>query len=308
MNKLNSSTNGRRLPSLSALRAFEATGRLGSAKRAATELSVTPTAVSHQIRQLEEALGIALFVRRPRQLLLNAEGRRLQAVLTESLDAIAAVVAELRSPSQRIRVTLSTTPAVAARLLLPWVCLLRESHSRLDLHIHASHEPVPLDGITADLAIRYGDGHWPGLYSEELFDNVFVPACSPALNLRHPADLTRHTLIHFEPPGGRTRPVDWSTWQQCARAPGLDVSAGMVFSDETHIIAAAVDGQGIALMSKALISRELRDGQLVAPFGPEFPGHPFHLAYPVERRDDPGIQAIRAWVIDLHGQQQSAEA
>lgn len=285
----------RRLPSLSALRAFEAAARHRSAKRAAEELSVTPTAISHQVRQLEESLGIALFVRRPRQLILTAQGQTLLAVLSDSFDAIAETVTKLRRPPSRHGVTLSTTPAVAARWLLPWVCLLRESHPQIDLSIQVSHEAVALDGIVADMAIRYGVGPWPGLVAEKLFDNVFVPVCSPVLALREPAELVRHTLLHFSSPA----PFDWAAWQRQVQVPGLDVSAGLMFSDETHGITAALDGQGVALMSRHLIEEELRSGRLVQPFGPEIEAAPFQLVYPPERLEEPAIAAVRDWVMAL---------
>lgn len=288
----------RRLPSLSALRAFEAAARHLSAKRAAEELSVTPTAISHQLRQLEDNLGVALFVRRPRQLVLTAQGQALLAVLSDSLDAIADVVAKLRRPPARRSVTLSTTPAVAARWLLPWVCLLRDAHSDIDLNIQVSHERVALDGIVADMAIRYGEGPWRGLVAENLFDNVFVPTCSPTLGLRDPAELVRHTLLHFSSPKA-VAPVDWAAWQRQVQVPGLDVSAGLLFSDETHTITAALDGQGVALMSQQLIEQELRSGRLVQPFGPELKAAPFQLVYPPERLDEPAIAAVREWVMGL---------
>ncbi|MCC5857515.1 MAG: LysR family transcriptional regulator [Ectothiorhodospiraceae bacterium] len=296
MDDLNSAIRRRRLPSLPALRAFEAAARHSSAKRAALELSVTPTAISHQIRQLEEALGISLFLRKPRRLILTSQGRELMVVLGESFDAIAGVINRLRSTAARDTVTVSTTPAVASRWLLPRVCILRESHPQLDLRIHVSHEPVTLDGVTADVAIRYGRGPWPGLASEKLFDNVFIPACSPALKLRRRVDLPRHTLIHCGlPPAGRG-PMEWATWQRHARVPGLDVATGLNVSDETLAISAALDGQGIALMSRLLIMDELRSGRLIQPFGPSLDGDPFHLVYPDARADDPRITAIRQWV------------
>lgn len=291
----------RRLPSLSSLRAFEAAARHLSARRAAEELFVTPTAVSHQVRKLEETLGVELFVRRPRQLVLTPQGRELVAVLRDAFDSISDAVARLRAPPERSTVTLSTTPAVATRWLLPWVCLLGDVHPRLDLRIHTSHEPVPLDGVTADVAIRYGSGRWPGLVSEELFDNVFMPACSPALGVREHKDLLEQTLIHFDPPGAISAPVDWPAWQRRVRIPGLDASAGPAFSDETHAIAAALDAQGIALMSRALIEEELRNGRLVQPFGPELEGEPFHLVYPESRRNDANVRAVGDWVLSLRG-------
>ena len=220
------------LPSLSALRAFEAAARHESAKQAAEELNVTATAISHQIRSLEESLGVALFLRKPRQLELTAQGRELQQTLETAFDSISATVDRLSAGPCRQAITLSTTPAIAVRWLVPWVCLL--------------HEPVALDGVTADIAIRYGDGRWPGLVAEKLIDNTFVPICSPLLGLRDAADLPNHPLIHFHARGAASAPIHWAAWQKLAKVPGLDVSAGLVFSDETHAISAAIGAQGRA--------------------------------------------------------------
>lgn len=291
----------RRLPPLSALRAFEAAARHESAKQAAEELSVTATAISHQIGALEESLGLALFVRKPRQLELTMAGRELQQVLESAFDSIGAAVERLSAAPRRHAVTLSTTPAVAVRWLLSWVCLLRDSHPDIDLRIHASHEPVALDGVTADIAIRYGDGRWPGLVAEKLFDNTFIPACSPLLGLHDAADLPRHTLIHFRNQAVISSPLDWAVWQKQAQVPGLDVAAGLVFSDETHAVSAAVGAQGVALMSRQLIEDELTAGRLVQPFGPELEGKPFFLVYPENRRNDPSIQAVREWILTVPG-------
>ncbi|WP_019340231.1 LysR substrate-binding domain-containing protein [Stutzerimonas stutzeri] len=291
----------RRLPSLSALRAFEAAARHESAKQAAEELSVTATAISHQIRLLEESLGVALFLRKPRKLELTDPGRELQQVLQTAFDTIATTVSRLSAGPCRQAITLSTTPAIAVRWLVPWVCLLRDSHPNIDLRFHTSHEPVALDGVTADVAIRYGDGRWPGLVAEKMFDNTFVPTCSPHLGLHDPADLPKHSLIHFRAQGAVSAPIHWAAWQKLAKVPGLDVSAGLVFSDETHAISAAIDGQGVALMSRQLIDSEVRSGRLMQPFGPELEGKPFHLVYPESRRDDPTVLAVREWVMAVPG-------
>lgn len=291
--------NTRVLPPLSALRAFEAAARHRSAKRAADELSVTATAISHQLRTLEDWLGVPLFLRKPRQLELTAAGRALLGDVGSALDGIAAGVARLRAVPERRHVTLSTTPAVASRWLLPHVGRLGEQHPGLDLHVHVTHEPVALDGHSADIAIRYGSGRWPGLVAHKLFDNLFVPACSPALKLKRVQDLPRHRLLHFESCNARSAPAGWATWQKLAKVRGLDPSAGPVFSDETHTISAAVAGQGVALMSRALIGDELRQGTLVCPFGPELKAEPFHLVYPETRRGDPLVEAVRDWVVGL---------
>ena len=290
---------GRKLPSLSALRAFEAAARHRSAKAAAEELSVTPTAISHQLRQLEEYLGVALFVRKPRQLVLTGAGQSLLAASSEAFDTLAETVARLRHDPGRQTVTLSTTPAVAGRFLLPWVCVLRDRHPHLNLNLQISHDLVPLDGVAADMAIRYGDGHWPGLVAEKLFDNIFIPACSPGLGIHHHEDLHHHTLLHYQPPSRSGARLSWPFWQKLAKVPDLDISAGLVFSDETHTIAAALGDQGIALMSKALITDELESGRLVQPFGPDLHAEPFHLVYPEERLREPAIAAVREWVLGL---------
>ncbi|TLX63311.1 LysR family transcriptional regulator [Stutzerimonas nosocomialis] len=283
------------------MRAFEAAARHESAKQAAQELSVTATAISHQIKGLETALGIALFVRRPRKLELTPQGRELQQVLESAFDSIGNVFERLKAAPARQTATLSTTPAVAVRWLLCWVCLLRESHPGIDLRFHASHEPVALDGVTADLAIRYGDGRWPGLVAEKLFDNTFIPTCSPLLGLTDVAQLPAHPLIHFRNNDAVSSPLEWATWQKLAKVPGLDVTAGLVFSDETHAISAAVGGQGVALMSRQLIQDELDQGRLVQPFGPTIEGKPFYLVYPQSRANDPVILAIRDWVMSIPG-------
>lgn len=288
----------RRLPSLSALRAFEAAARLGGAKRAAGELSMTPAAISHQVRQLEDELGLALFVRRPRQLLVTPQGQELQRGLTGAFGAMVAAVDRVRAP-QRRSLTLSATPAVASRWLLPRLPQLREACPGLDLRIHVSHEPVALDGVEADVAIRYGSGHWPGLLAHKLFDNVFAPVCSPMLALRDPRDLPRHTLLHFVPPGARSAPVDWPAWQRRAQVEGLDADIGPMFSDETHVISAALGGQGVALMSLALVVDELRAGSLLQPFGPELQAEPFHLVYSDDRREDRWLTTLRDWILGL---------
>ncbi|REC95235.1 LysR substrate-binding domain-containing protein [Kushneria indalinina] len=293
--------SARRLPSLSALRAFEAAARHESAKQAALELSVTATAISHQVRGLEEALGIALFIRRPRQLELTPQGRELQKVLESSFDNISQTIERLSALPARRSITLSTTPVVAVRWLLPWVYRLRESHPDIDLRLHASHEPVALDGVTADLAIRHGDGRWPGMVAEKLFNTTLMPACSPGLAQQAGEDVSRYPLIHFRPQGIFISPMDWPGYQKFAGLAELNIDAGLAFSDENHAISAAVGGQGVMLMSRQLIEDELAEGRLVQPFGPELEDRAFFLVYPESRRNDPTILAIRDWVMAVPG-------
>tara|TARA_B100002049_G_scaffold24899_1_gene16555 strand:+ start:4359 stop:5267 length:909 start_codon:yes stop_codon:yes gene_type:complete len=299
---MNSSMKRRRLPSLSALRAFEAAARHESAKQAALELSVTATAISHQVRGLETALGMTLFVRKPRQLELTPRGRELQQVLESSFDAISHAIERLSAVPERQTVTLTTTPVVAVRWLLPWIYRLRESHPDIDLRIHATHEPVSLDDLTADMAIRHGDGHWPGLIAEKLFDTTLIPACGPGLVQRLGEDVAAYPLIHFRPQGVVISPMDWPGYQKKAGMSELNTGAGLAFSDENHAIAAAVGGQGVVLMNRQLIEDELADGRLVQPFGPELEDRAFFLAYPENRRHDPTLSAVKTWVMAVSQQ------
>lgn len=291
----------RRLPSLTALRAYEAAARHASVQAAAAELSVTPTAVSHQVRLLEEELGVALFTRTPRQLVLTPKGQELLSGLSNAFDAMAQTVARVRQPLERQTITLSSTPAVAVRWLLPRLPALQTAAPTLDLRLVISHRWAELDGVQADMAIRYGDGHWPGLTAHHLLDNDFVPVCSPRLGLTQASDLPRHTLLHFEPTALKARTTwrkEWADWQQLAGVDGLDVGAGPVFSDETHAISAALAGQGVALMSRRLVEPELMSGTLVAPFGPVLPGQPFYLVYPTQRETEGPINAVRQWLLE----------
>ncbi|WP_211440730.1 transcriptional regulator GcvA [Collimonas humicola] len=286
----------RRLPPLAALRAFEAAARHVSIKSAAAELSVTPTAVSHQVRRLEDTLGIALFQRQPRQLHLTAAGAELYAALRDGFDAFAAVIGRIQDREAPRALTISTTPAFAARWLLPRLGAFRAAYPRQDLRIHTSVEISPLDGHTADIAIRYGLGNWPGLVARKLFDDRIAPVCSPRLKVKKPADLFKQTLIHCEWQNTLRKPSTWRAWARHAGLDKLDSRAGMVFSDESHAISAAIAGQGVALLSTSLIEPELRGGVLLQPFGPMLNTYAFYLVYPETRESDPHVQDACAWI------------
>ncbi|KJK21614.1 LysR family transcriptional regulator [Burkholderiaceae bacterium 16] len=286
----------RRLPPLSALRAFEATARHLSVKRAAQELSVTPTAVSHQLRLLEQVLGVMLFERLPRRLVLSAHGAALYPGTRDGFDALEQAVARLRAPPPRKTLTVSATPAFAARWLLPRAPGLRTVAPGFDLHVHASLDPVDLHAGQADAAIRYGGGKWRGLAAELLWRERFAPVCSPALGVKSAAGLRRQTLLHHAWRSNARRPVTWALWQQEAALDRLDVASGPTFSEETHAILAAVAGQGVALLSLALVAEELCSGALVQPCGPVIEGDGYYLVYPAHRRDDEAVRAIRAWI------------
>ena len=295
----------RRLPPLAALRAFEAAARHLSFRLAAEELSVTPTAVSHQIRQLESLLGIALFERQARSVVLTPEGRLLFPALREGFDLMTAALAPLMGPKRRRILTVSATPAFVARLLVPRLAEFQAAHPELDLRLHASTQPVDFATQQIDAAIRYGQGPYRGLRHEPLLRTGFAPMCSPALKLRKPADLARHPLLHFQWQPTFREPPDWTAWRRAAGLRNLDVGRGITFTDETHAIDAAIAGQGVGLLNTALVADALARGTLVTPLGPTLEGLHYQLVYPPAAEGDPALAALREW---LHGIEPSALA
>jgi LysR family glycine cleavage system transcriptional activator len=287
----------RRLPPLSALRAFEAAARHESFKLAAAELAVTPTAISHQIRQLEEALGVALFERRTRRVVVTAEGRMLFPVLRDGFDAFAQAVETIRTRRQRRPLTVSATTTFTARWLVPRVAAFRAEHPSLDLRLHASDDPVDLHAGAADAAVRYGAGPWPGLIAEPLMRDRFAPVCSPALGVGEPEDLRRVPLLHSEWRRTTAETPTWRLWCERAGLAGIDVEAGMVFTDDSHAVQAAVAGQGAVLTSLLLAADELARGTLVQPFGPVIEGHRYQFVCTRAMLAHEGVRALRDWLV-----------
>lgn len=288
--------NARRLPPLTALRAFEAAARHLSFKHAANELSLTPTAISHQVRQLEDHLGVRLFARGARRVDLTPAGQGLFAALRDGFDAMARAVDAVRPGTQPRALVLSTTMAFASRWLLQRLPRFAQAHPGIALHLHTSDEPVDLQAGAAQLAIRYGPASYPGLDCEPLLSSNFAPVCAPALGVRTPKDLRRVPLIGFEWFRRDATTPDWPLWFERAGDPPLPRQ--LQFSDEVHAIQAAIAGQGVALVNLALVAEELRQGLLCQPFGPTLAGHGFHIAWARARDADPDIAAVRAWLLD----------
>jgi LysR family glycine cleavage system transcriptional activator len=196
----------RRLPPLLSLRAFEAAAAHLSLQRAAVELSVTPSAISHQVRALEDTLGQPLFRRLTRQLALTPAGQRLFDDLRMGFDALEAGIDRLRRPAASQSVTLTTNTAFAARWVLPRMTAFRKACPGIELRLHAGDTLVDLARGDADIAVRSGNGNWPGLVSSELMPERYAPLCSPMLGLRRKSDLPKHQLIHCDwQPNARRR-------------------------------------------------------------------------------------------------------
>lgn len=306
MDELNSSQRpARRLPSLSSLRAFEAAAAHLSFQRAAAELAVTPTAISHQVRGLESALGQPLFRRLARQLALTPAGLRLFQAVREGFDTIAAGVSALRTRSIADTVTLTTNTAFAARWVLPRMAAFRAACPGIELRLHASESVADLARGDADLAIRSGGGHWPGLTTAELMPERYAPVCSPLLGLKRVQDLPKHRLIHFDWQPQARAPALWSRWFEAAgrAAPKASTARtaagtpGLSFSDESHAMLATLAGHGVGLLSLTLAAQELRSGALLQPFGPALDTGSYFLATAAGREREPAIRAVWQWVM-----------
>ncbi|MGA2128291.1 MAG: transcriptional regulator GcvA [Xanthobacteraceae bacterium] len=289
------------LPPLNALRAFEAIARHLSFSRAADELHVTPAALSHQIRGLEEQLGVALFHRRTRGIELTDAGRLIYPGLHAGFASVRDAVARLdRAREDRILV-ISATPGLTAKWLVPRLWRFLAAHPQIDARISASMGFADFIGDEVDVAIRLSGGVHPGLYVERLFDDSVLPVCSPRLieqGLRGIEDLARFTLIHYEIPLSSPSPPLWAEWLTVAGARGVDATRGLRLNVADHALDAAVAGAGVALSYKLIATDDVRSGRLLIPFGPELPLHEraYHFVCLPGHETRPNVRAFHDWL------------
>lgn len=313
-----------RLPPLNSLRAFEAAARHLSFKLAGEELAVTPTAISHQIRSLEDALGFPLFHRLTRAIELTAKGRAMLPKVREGLDAFAAAIETTRGNEQGGRLHVSSPPTFLSRWLIRHLPGFAARHPEIQLHMAASLGMIDLpDGTTgavtealpenreredeAEVFVRFGRGSYPGCQVERLFSPVYAAVCSPRLlfgtqPLKAPADLAHQVLLHDDTiPELMVRPT-WAEWLALAGVSGVDSDAGMHFSDSGLVLSAAIDGVGIALASTPLIEAEVAAGRLVVLFDivirrPQS----YFLVTPDAVAGRPVVRAFREWLLEEAG-------
>lgn len=296
----------RRLPPLGALRAFEAAARHLSFKEAAGELGLTPTAISHQIRLLEDYCGASLFRRRPRPLALSDAGARLFPAIRDGFDGFAAALSSLNGEEGGpLRVT--TTSAFASRWLVPRLGLWRAAHAAIALSIIGVDRVVKLEAGEADLAIRYARSPPPGA-GPEIFRDRFFPVCSPKLLADGPAihcaaDLRDYPLIHFDWFANDPTAPNWERWFEMAAAgdrrsrPGSPIA--LSFREELHAIDAVLAGQGVALCSDVIVADDLAGGVLVKAHDLALPGYGF---YPVPGRSPRmAIDIFVRWISTVAG-------
>ena len=286
----------RRLPSLNSLRAFEAAARHLSFTLAAAELNVTQAAVSHQIKSLEERLGIPLFRRLNRALLLTDAGQTLYPAMSNALDVMATAIDRLHRHDKSGELTITTMDSFAATWLVPRLAQFQKMHPDIDIRITTSDQMVDFSRENVDMAIRYGQGDWPGVFVEPLMVEEMFPVCAPSLlqsgaALNTPADLKHHMLLHDD------MRVDWRMWLMAAGEPDIDTKRGLSYQHSNLVVQAAEQGDGVALARSVLVSNSLATGKLVKPFDLALPvTYAYYVVCPHGNVNRPKIKAFRLWL------------
>jgi LysR family glycine cleavage system transcriptional activator len=284
----------RRLPFLNGVRAFEAAARTGSFAAAASELNVTPAAVSRMVKLLEDRLGIALFQRQANRLTLTAAGRAYQGGLTQIFDALANLTNQVTALANPYVLTVGVGPTFAIRWLIPRLAAFHRLEPSIDVRITTGGAAAPFaDDWTC--GIKLGHGQWPDLIAEPLFAADLVPVSAPALaaELKTPADLEEATLLQVAHAAD-----DWPRWLAAAGVTRA-ASAGPRFEYYGQALQAAADGLGVAMGIRPYIDDDIAAGRLVAPFALSVPkGESWYLVYKKTRRDEAGFAAFRSWVMD----------
>ena len=291
-----------RLPPLNALRAFEAAARHLNFSRAADELSVTPGAVSQQIQNLEDFVGVALFKRTPKGLLLTDPAQIALPALREAFDRLAEAASMLTAAVDGRRLTVSMAPSFAAKWLVPRLGRFEALHPMVDVWVSAGMELVDFASGEIDIAIRYGAGHYAGLEVTRLMQETVIAVASPDLLERQPlaelGDLANHLLLHDGSPDADESCPDWTMWLAARGVKGVDGSRGPRFNQSSLVIEAAVGGRGVALAKRALAQADLDAGRLVAPFqiatAVDFA---YYVVHPKAKGRLPQVKAFVAWLI-----------
>jgi LysR family transcriptional regulator, glycine cleavage system transcriptional activator len=294
----------RRLPPLGTLRAFEAAARHLSFKEAANELGLTPTAISHQIRLLEEYCGEKLFRRRPRPLVLSEAGTRLFPAIRDGFDVFASALSSLAGEAEAKPLRVTTTSAFASRWLVPRLSLWREVHAEIALSIIGVDRVVKLDADEADLAIRYARSAPHGA-SHEIFRDQFYPVCSPKLlakgpTIRRPSDFAGYPLIHFDWFANDPTAPNWKRWFEMASVSDPRARQGcqiaLSFREELHAIEAILAGQGIALCSDVVVADDIASGALIKAFDLSLPGYGYYPVYASNHPRRATIDVFVQWI------------
>ena len=299
----------RSLPPLNGLRAFEAAARHMSFTDAAGELSVTQAAISHQVRGLEQRLGLKLFVRRNRSLLLSEAGQAYLPAVRAAFDQLNEATEKLLHKDRGGHLTVTTTASFAMKWLVPRLGGFQRANPEVDVRISTGTGLIDFSREDVDIGIRYGRGQWPGLVAERLVAEDVMPVCAPSFlkgpnALKKPGDLGKVTLLHIG-----NWPDDWQLWLTAAGAKGVDSSRGVTFDFALAAYQAAMDGLGVALGRQPLVAPDLKAGRLVMPFDFKLASDfAYYLVYPADAIRRRKIKAFRDWLVPLAQTELSAAA
>jgi LysR family glycine cleavage system transcriptional activator len=292
------------LPSLDLLRGFEAAARHLSFTQAAAEMFVTQSAISRQIKALEEELGVALFIRLNRALELTEEGQVLYRTTIEVLQRLRETTLRLRSARGEQALTVSTTLSFASLWLVPRLPRWRARHADVDVRIAANDAFVDMERDGIDLAVRFCEPKAAPVGAIPMGEEVVFPVCSPRLlkdkrrPLKRPEDLAHHVLLHYEDAGRRWPWLDWAQWLAALKLQNLKSAGSLRFSHYDHLIRAAIDGDGVALGRTPLLRSQLKAGALVAPFARRTPsGRQYFIIVARHAAARPEVQALVRWLL-----------
>jgi LysR family glycine cleavage system transcriptional activator len=290
-----------RFPPLKALRVFETAARFQSFKLAGEALSVTPSAVSHQLKSLEEFLGVKLFERRSRQVVLTTEGRAYLTPIRDALEQIRVATEQICCTDAVGAITLSVAPSFATGWLMPRLPEFQLTHPDIEVRLISAIELVDFSQADLDAGIRSGRGAWRGLRSHRLLAEELVPVCNPELARRDglvsPGDLRETTLLHEIPRLGL-----WRSWLAAVGIFDVDAERGPKFQGAAMAVDAAVAGLGVAIATRALVETHVREGRLVVPFDIRLPGDSaYYFVYPEERENNAKIVAFKDWILGAVG-------
>jgi len=287
----------RQLPPLNAVKAFEAAARLNSIQKAADELCVTHGAVSRQVKQLEEWLGVTLFERSHRAISLTAVGRAYRQTASSALELIHEGTSNIKQRPAFNVLGIATTHSVASKWLMPRLPSFSKRYPQVEMWITLSQQLSDFTQPAVDVALRVGQGPWPGLHCIPLMQDRLITVCSPHLLeqdmlLNTPADLAEFTLLHDQDPTQQ-----WRNWFKLHNSNYVETSRGPQYSSADVLIQAAINGQGIALVSEILVATDIREGRLVRPLEqPLELGNAFWLVMPEQNRNKPTIEYFYEWI------------
>lgn len=293
----------RNLPSLDLLRGFEAAARNLSFTKAGEELFVTQSAVSRQVKAVEDHLGAALFVRRHRSLSLTEAGHTLYRATAQALHQLSDAASKIRDRGSARTLTVTATIGFTSLWLIPRLADFRSQRPDIDIRIAANNTMLDLEREGIELAVRYCTAKAAPRGAIKLFGEVVLPVCSPksvtaAAPLARPEDLRHHVLLHYERPDGVTPWLSWTVWLEVMQLQGLKPAGSLRFSQYDQTIQAAIDGQGVALGTTPLVRQLIKQGKLLAPLAKKFESsRAYYLITSADAAEQPQVKDFAGWLM-----------